>query len=303
MQCNEGMMDEDFNEPIMNGREIKEEVFEHSGDAINLYMREIQKARLLSAEEERELAVKIALGDMAAREKMIVSNLRLVVKIAKGYIYRGLPLLDLVEEGNLGLIKAVERFDPARECRFSTYATWWIRQSVERAVMNQSRTVRLPVHVTEEIIKVQRVSHEFRKRKNREPSAREVADTLQVEESQVHRLMGLLTHAHSIDQPMGEHKNHPLHETIEDTTSISARERYEALNTFDLVSKYLETFSDTERTILTLRFGLNDQEPQTLETIGQSFGITRERIRQIEARALRKLRDLMKASDGTMAYC
>ncbi|HBG05973.1 MAG: RNA polymerase subunit sigma [Geobacteraceae bacterium GWC2_58_44] len=283
-------------------KEVDVAVVEHFDDAIKLYLREIQKTKLLTAQEERELAAKIDLGDKAARDRMIVSNLRLVVKIAKRYMNRGLPFLDLIEEGNLGLIKAVERFKLSKECRFSTYATWWIRQSIERALVNQSRTIRLPVHVSDDINRMLRVNRELVQKFNREPTLTEVADTLGVDQNQVRRLMVLLKKTYSIDQPIWDDTDYFLTDTIEDTSMIPPDTLMEGLDSFEQVSRLLETFSDTERKILTLRFGLDDTEPQTLDTIGQSFGVTRERIRQIEAKALMKLRKLMVPPDGLMAF-
>ncbi|HXC92943.1 MAG TPA: sigma-70 family RNA polymerase sigma factor [Geobacteraceae bacterium] len=259
-------------------------------DAIKLYLRDIQKTKLLTAEDERELATRILTGDKAARDRMIESNLRLVVKIAKRYINRGLPFLDLIEEGNLGLIKAVERFKISKECRFSTYATWWIRQSIERALVNQSRTIRLPVHVSDDINKMLRNSRELMHKFNREPSVKEIATAMNADITYVRRLMLLLKKTYSIERPMGENSDYYLSDTIEDTSSVSPSELLENLNKFDHVSQWFETLSETEKSILTLRFGLEDCEPQTLDTIGKQFGVTRERIRQIESKAIEKLR-------------
>jgi len=282
--------------------EVEEEAIkvvaeEHFDDAIKLYLREIQRTRLLTADEEKELAGRIAKGEKAARDKMIESNLRLVVKIAKRYINRGLPFLDLIEEGNMGLIKAVERFKLSKECRFSTYATWWIRQSIERALVNQSRTIRLPVHVSDDINKMLRITRELVQQMNREPSIKEVATTMGVNSAYIRRLMVLLKKTYSIERPMGENNDYFLIDTIEDTSTVSPAELLEDLNKYELLSSWFETLSDSEKKILTLRFGLNDKEPQTLDTIGRSFGVTRERIRQIEAKSLEKLRKVVESSD------
>jgi len=263
-------------------------------------MRDIQKSKLLSAEEEKELAGRIDLGDKAARDKMIESNLRLVVKIAKRYINRGLPFLDLIEEGNVGLIKAVGKFKLSKECRFSTYATWWIRQSIERALVNQSRTIRLPVHVSDDVNKMFRVTRELVNKMNREPSSKEIAAEMGVDIAYVRRLMVLLKKTYSIERPMGENNDYFLLDTIEDTSNVSVAELFENLNKYEMVSKWLETLPDNERNILTLRFGLDDNEPQTLDTIGHIYGVTRERIRQIEVKALEKLRVIIKS---TQANC
>lgn len=276
--------------------EVKVPIVEHFDDAIKLYLREIQKTKLLTADEEKELASRIAKGDKSARDRMIESNLRLVVKIAKRYINRGLPFLDLIEEGNMGLIKAVERFKLSKECRFSTYATWWIRQSIERALVNQSRTIRLPVHVSDDINKMLRITRELVQKMNREPSVKEVAAEMDVSSVYVRRLMVLLKKTYSIERPMGENNDYFLIDTIEDTSTISPATLLEDINKYEMVSKWFATLSESEQKILSLRFGLDDKEPQTLDTIGRSFGVTRERIRQIEAKSLEKLRKIVESA-------
>ncbi len=278
-------------------QEAKPVYDDHYDDAIKHYLRDIQKTSLLTADQEKELASRIAKGDKAARDKMIESNLRLVVKIAKRYINRGLPFLDLIEEGNMGLIKAVERFKLSKECRFSTYATWWIRQSIERALVNQSRTIRLPVHVSDDINKMLRVTREQIQQLNREPSIKEVATAMKVNSAYVRRLMVLLKKTYSIERPMGENSDYFLLDTIEDTSTVSPAVLLEDLNKYELVSKWFETLSDTEKKILTLRFGLEDKDPLTLDTIGRIFGVTRERIRQIEAKSLEKLRKIVESTE------
>ncbi len=275
--------------------EIELPEVEHFDDAIKLYLREIQKTKLLSADEEKELAQRIAKGEKAARDRMIESNLRLVVKIAKRYINRGLPFLDLIEEGNMGLIKAVERFKLSKECRFSTYATWWIRQSIERALVNQSRTIRLPVHVSDDINKMLRVTRELVQKMNREPTVKEVAAEMGVNTAYVRRLLVLLKKTYSIERPMGENNDYYLIDTIEDTSTVSPAELVEDVNKYELISAWFETLSESEKKILTLRFGLDDKEPQTLDTIGRTFGVTRERIRQIETKSLEKLRKMVES--------
>jgi len=277
---------------------------DHSDDAIKLYLKEIQKTTLLTAEDERNLARKISQGDAEARNRMIESNLRLVVKIAKRYMNRGLPFLDLIEEGNLGLIKAVERFKLSKECRFSTYATWWIRQSIERALVNQSRTIRLPVHVSDDINKLIKISRELVHKFNREPHIHEIAEAMGVDNSYVRRLMVLVKKTYSIEHPMGENNDYSLMDTIEDPTAVDPSGLIEDLNKYALVSEWLDSLGDNEREILTLRFGLDDREPQTLDTIGRSFGVTRERIRQIEAKSLEKLRKIRAdhQASGRLAF-
>lgn len=277
--------------------EIKVAEVEHFDDAIKLYLREIQKTKLLTADEEKELAARIAKGEKAARDRMIESNLRLVVKIAKRYINRGLPFLDLIEEGNMGLIKAVERFKLSKECRFSTYATWWIRQSIERALVNQSRTIRLPVHVSDDINKMLRITRELMQKMNREPSVKEVATVMEVNSAYVRRLMVLLKKTYSIERPMGENSDYFLIDTIEDTSTISPAVLLEDQNKHAMVLQWFETLSENEKSILAKRFGLDDKEPETLDTIGRSVGVTRERIRQIEAKSLEKLRKMAEATE------
>src|SRR6185369_8904986 len=271
--------------------EIKAAVVEHFDDAIKLYLREIQKTKLLTADEEKELAAKIDLGDKAARDRMIESNLRLVVKIAKRYINRGLPFLDLIEEGNMGLIKAVERFKLSKECRFSTYATWWIRQAIERALVNQSRTIRLPVHVSDDINRMLKNTRILSQSLQREPSVQEIAEAMNAKVPYVRRLMTLLRRTCSMETPIGDGNDFLLIDTIEDTSMVAPADLIENINRYEKISEHFDELTESERKILTLRFGLDDKEPQTLDTIGQSFGVTRERIRQIEAKSLEKLRN------------
>ncbi|MDT8421201.1 MAG: sigma-70 family RNA polymerase sigma factor [Desulfuromonadales bacterium] len=266
----------------------------HSADAIKLYLKEIQKSTLLTAAEERELAEKIARGDMAARDRMIESNLRLVVKISKRYMNRGLPFLDLIEEGNMGLIKAVERFKVSKGCRFSTYATWWVRQSIERALVNQSRTIRLPVHVADDINKLVKISRELLQKLKREPTTEEIAEAMGVEPAYVSRMSVLLKKTYSIEHPMGDNSDYSLIDTIEDKNIADPETLIEDLDRYAHVAEWLDSLSENEREILALRFGLDDREPQTLDTIGQQFGVTRERIRQIEAKSLEKLRRIQE---------
>lgn len=291
---------DDIEEPLLlrdsdciidkNDDEIPLVELECYNDAIKIYLRDIQRTPLLSAAAEKELAQKIEKGDEAARNKMIESNLRLVVKIAKRYINRGLPFLDLIEEGNLGLIKSVERFNLAKECRFSTYATWWIRQSIERAIINQSRTIRLPVHVSDDIGRMLRVTRKLSQELNREPDVQEIADAMKVKIHHVRRLMTLLRHTCSIEAPIGDGNDFALIDTIEDCSMAAPAEQLENVNIFELITLHFNKLTEHEQKILTLRFGLYDNDPQTLDVIGQQFGVTRERIRQIEVKSLDKLR-------------
>ena len=270
--------------------EIPLEELERYDDALKIYLRDIRCTPLLNAVAEKELAQKVESGDAAARNKMIESNLRLVVKNAKRYINRGLPLLDLIEEGNLGLIKSVERFKLDRECRFSTYATWWIRQSIERALINQSRTIRLPVHVHEDIGRMIRVTRKLAQELDRNPSIHEIADALQVKIEHIRRLMPLLRPNISIETPIGDGNDFSLIDTIEDCSIPAPAVQLDNIDVYEVISQHFNKLSEHEQKILTLRFGLDDNEPQTLEVIGEQFGVTRERIRQIEAKSLKKLR-------------
>ncbi len=259
-------------------------------DALKIYLRDIQRTPLLNAESEKELAQKVEKGDKTARTAMIEANLRLVVKIAKRYVNRGLPFLDLIEEGNLGLIKAVERFSVAKECRFSTYATWWIRQSIERSLVNQSRTIRLPVHVSDDISRMLRVTRALSHELNREPGAQEIADAMKARLSHVRRLMTLLRKTCSMETPIGEGNDFLLIDTIEDTSETLPSVHAENMNSYEQIARHFDTLTETEQKILTLRFGLDDSDPMTLDLVGQRFGLTRERIRQIEAKSLEKIR-------------
>ena len=263
---------------------------EHYDDAIKIYLRDIQRTPLLNAESEKELARKVEKGDKSARNTMIESNLRLVVKIAKRYINRGLPFLDLIEEGNLGLIKAVERFSLAKECRFSTYATWWIRQSIERSLVNQSRTIRLPVHVSDDISRMLRTIRALSQELHRDPEADEIAAAMKSKVAYVRRLMTLLRRTCSMEAPIGDGNDFLLIDTIEDNSIVSPSLQLENVSCYEQVSCSFDLLTESEQKILALRFGLDDNEPQTLDTIGQQFGVTRERIRQIEAKSLEKLR-------------
>ena len=270
---------------------------EHVEDAIRLYLREIRETPLLTADEEKDLATRYASGDRAARDRIIEANLRLVVSIAKRYNNHALPLIDLIEEGNLGLIKAVERFRPEKGFRFSTYASWWIRQAIERAMVNQGRTVRLPVHVAGELSKMLRVARDLGQELDREPTAREIATTLGKPVSYVQHLQELNTRNCSLEKPLGAEGDYQLLDTLADTSVDTPLSRLDSEDISGQVASWIASLSEHEREILNLRFGLDDEEPQTLEAIGKRFGVTRERIRQIEARSLAKLRKASKTSD------
>jgi RNA polymerase primary sigma factor len=286
--------DDDENTDDHAEADLPPAVLETFDDAIKIYLRDIQRTPLLTAEQEKEVARQIEKGDMAARNRMIESNLRLVVKIAKRYINRGLPFLDLIEEGNLGLIKAVERFNLAKECRFSTYATWWIRQAIDRALVNQSRTIRLPVHVSDDINRMAKITRRLSQILQREPHAHEIAEEMNVKLAYVRRLMTLLRRTCSMETPIGDGSDYFLIDTIEDTSMVAPSDLLENIDRYEQISAHFRELSESEQKILALRFGLDDKEPQTLDTIGRSFGVTRERIRQIEAKSLEKLYSCMK---------
>jgi RNA polymerase nonessential primary-like sigma factor len=258
-------------------------------DPTALYLREIGATPLLSAEQERQLGRRVQAGDAAARRRMIESNLRLVVKIAKRYRNRGLPLLDLVEEGNLGLMHAVEKFDPDRGFRFSTYATWWIRQAVERALMSQTRTVRLPVHVMKELNLYLRAVRELEQKQDREPTAEAVAVLLDKPVDDVRRLQRLTARVESVDG-LRESSERSVLETVADEASPDPAERARQHQLWARLDELLAELPERHRDVVARRFGLRGHEPGTLEEVGAALGLTRERVRQIQLEALKRLR-------------
>jgi RNA polymerase nonessential primary-like sigma factor len=263
-------------------------------DATRLYLNEIGISKLLTAEEEVYYARLAQKGDQSARQRMIESNLRLVVKIARRYMNRGLALLDLIEEGNLGLIRAVEKFDPERGFRFSTYATWWIRQTIERAIMNQTRTIRLPIHVVKEINVYLRAARKLAQTLDHEPSSEEIADLLDRPIDEVKRMLGLNERVTSVDTPFGKDADKPLLDTIADEKSMDPTVDIQNDGLNANLDRWLSKLNDKQREVVERRFGLHGYENSTLEQVANELGVTRERVRQIQMDALRRLRDILE---------
>ena len=269
---------------------------ERNLDPMHLYMKEVSRFKLLSAAEEIELSIRIQNQDEQARLDMINANLRLVVKIARRYSNRGLPLEDLIEEGNIGLMRSVEKFDPEHGCRFSTYATWWIRQSIERSIMNQSRTIRVPVHVSKEINSMARSSNHLRSILGREPTDNEIAVQMGNSEQRVKELMEARLPTDSADTVIGGTDDLSIYDVTEDISALPPCELLNQSNYKALLHSWLDFLNHKEQTVMSLRYGLGDREdPWTLEAIGDYLGVTRERIRQIQVAALKKLRTLPEA--------
>jgi len=264
----------------------------HHGDVTRIYLSEIGRTALLTADEEKSLSRAAQKGCVASRQRMIQANLRLVVKVSRAYINRGLPLLDLIEEGNLGLIRAVEKFDPERGCRFSTYATWWIRQSVERAIMNQCRTVRLPIHVIRELTTFLRASRELEQQYGRRPSPEEIAGRLDRPVEDLHTLFRLNEPTSSADEPMGHGSDRPLVESLTDDNHRDPESEYADRAASQLLDHWLDLLPSQQRTVVEHRFGLHGKGRRTLEEVGQLLGVTRERVRQVQIAALVKLREI-----------
>ena len=264
-------------------------------DPVRMYLKEIGRIPLLTAEEEVELAKRIEQGDEEAKRRLAEANLRLVVSIAKRYVGRGMLFLDLIQEGNLGLIKAVEKFDYRKGFKFSTYATWWIRQAITRAIADQARTIRIPVHMVETINKLVRVNRQLMQELGRDTPQEEIAKEMEIPEERVREIMKIAQEPVSLETPIGEEDDSHLGDFIEDTDVQAPAEAaaFELLK--EQLDDVLETLTPREKRVLTLRFGLEDGRSRTLEEVGQVFGVTRERIRQIEAKALRKLRHPMRS--------
>ena len=263
-------------------------------DATRLYLREIEGSPLLTAEEEVFYSRKSLKGDMESRKKMIECNLRLVVKIARRYMNRGLALLDLIEEGNLGLIRAVEKFDPEKGFRFSTYATWWIRQTIERALMNQTRTIRLPIHVIKELNVYLRAARKLEQEMDKEPTAEDIAKMLNKPVAGVEKMLGLRDRVTSVDVPVGKENDRPLLEIVADDRIPAPPEMLQNDDVMANLEIWLGQLEVKQREVLVRRFGLNNHERTTLEDVGRELGVTRERVRQIQMDALKQLRKILE---------
>ena len=259
-------------------------------DPVRMYLKEIGQIKLLTLSEESELADRIVNGDEEAKNTLAEANLRLVVSIAKRYVGRGMLFLDLIQEGNIGLMKAVEKFDVTKGYKFSTYATWWIRQAITRAIADQARTIRVPVHMVETINKLARVQRQLTLELNREPSEDELAEKMGTSVEKVREIYKISQDPVSLETPIGEEDDSHLGDFIKDEGNLSPEEYATNEMLKDEISQVLETLTEREEKVIRLRFGLEDGKPRTLEEVGQMFGVTRERIRQIEAKALRKLR-------------
>ena len=272
----------------------------YDGDtAIKLYLREIGQVKLLTPQEEIDLAARIKKGDKKAREQMIKANLRLVVKIARDYEGIGLPLLDLISEGNIGLMKAVERFDPAKGGKLSTYGSWWIKQSIKRALANQSKTIRLPVHLVDKISKMRRTALRLQEEFGREPTDEELGEELGITASRVAQMRMAAIRPASLDAPIGDEDSNNFAEVVQDESADTPYEQLEEKTVTRMLQEMVKTLDPREATILRARFGLDGGPQKTLEEVGQKFGVTRERVRQIQNIALKKLRKMIEKMETT----
>lgn len=265
-------------------------------NSIKIYMREMGQFSILSVDEEVKLAHRIAEGDQSAKNELVEANLRLVVSLARHYQGCGLSYQDLIQEGNIGLIKAAEKFDVSKGFRFSTYASWWIKQALSRAIADQSRTIRIPVHMTENINKFKKTERELLSQLNREPKIKEIADAMGISEKQAKEIQSYIVEPTSLDIQVGDDDDTTIGSFIEDTHFVNPESAYIKESNGDVVNAVLDTLSDREANILRLRFGIGGKKAMTLEEVGKEYGLTRERIRQIEAKALRKLRHPSRAN-------
>ncbi len=280
--------EDDFN------KATKEQPAAKQLDATQIYLNEIGFSPLLTAQEEVKFARESIAGVKASRERMIVSNLRLVVKIARRYNNRGLALLDLIEEGNLGLIRAVEKFDPERGFRFSTYATWWIRQTIERALMNQTRTIRLPIHIVKELNLYLRTARKLSQELDHEPTAEDIAEATGEPVNSVRRMLKLNERISSVDSPVAGDSAKAMLEMLADETNTTPETQFETATMKSDIVQWLEVLNPKQREVLARRFGLLGYEPATLEDVGVEIGLTRERVRQIQVEALKRLKEILK---------
>ena len=278
----------------------REDAARYDGDtAIRLYLREIGQVKLLTPEEEIQLAARIKKGDKKAREHMIKANLRLVVKIARDYEGIGLPLLDLISEGNIGLMKAVERFDPSKGGKLSTYGSWWIKQSIKRALANQSKTIRLPVHLVDKISKMRRTALKLQEMLGHEPTDEELADEMGMTAARVRQMRMAAVRPASLDAPIGDDDSNNFSDVVEDENATSPYENLEDKTVTDMLQDMVKHLDQREATILRFRFGLDGGTEKTLEEVGVKFGVTRERVRQIQNLALKKLRRMIEKLERT----
>ncbi len=275
--------------------EVSQSSTESNFDATRVYLNELGKSKLLTADEEKFYGKRVLQGDMEARKIMIESNLRLVVKISRRYLNRGLPLLDLIEEGNLGLIRAVEKFDPERGFRFSTYATWWIRQTIERAIMNQTRTIRLPIHIVKEMNVYLKAQRTLSQKLDHEPSAEEIADYLNKPVNTVAKMLKLNERVTSVDVPGGKDFDKPLVDSIKDEHSQSPADQLQESGIKDKITEWVYQLSEKQREVVCRRYGLCGYEYSTLEQVAQELGVTRERVRQIQMDGLKRLKEILDA--------
>ena len=284
----DGVENEDGTRSVANVPDMSDNIT--IDDPVKVYLKEIGRVPLLTSEEEVELAIRISEGDAAAKKRLSEANLRLVVSIAKRYLGRGMHFLDLIQEGNLGLIKAVEKFDYTKGFKFSTYATWWIRQAITRAIADQARTIRIPVHMVETINKVKKVSSQLLHQNGHEPSAEEIAEELDMPVEKVREIMRVAQEPVSLETPIGEEEDSHLGDFIPDDDAPAPADAASHTMLREQLIEVLDTLTPREEKVLRLRFGLEDGRSRTLEEVGKEFNVTRERIRQIEAKALRKLR-------------